>query len=65
MQRHLANALAKRFHPREPEQIEAFLAEYQGLNLVLLYIIKGENLASGYPYWVFGYAYEKVESTHA
>lgn len=46
------------FSQRAPKKIEAFLREYHGFAiLVLLYIVEGENLGNGYPYWVFGYAY--------
>lgn len=47
------------FYNRSPAKIEAFLAELLGIpTLVLLYIVKSENLSNGYDYWTFGYAYK-------
>lgn len=39
---------------RKREKIEAFLQDYYGVyNLKLVGVMKGCNVSSGYPYWIF------------
>ena len=41
---------------RSPKSIQAFLRDYtENQELILVGIMEGCNLSSGYPYWVFMY----------
>lgn len=50
----------QRFDEREPEEIERFLSMYFGNEIKLLAIMKGCNVNSGFPYWIF--LYEQIEN---
>lgn len=43
------------FDNRRPTDIETFLCDYFGREVILTAILKGCNYGNGYPYWVFAY----------
>ena len=47
------------FDNREPKEIEEFLIMYFDKKIKLTAVIKGCNLSTGYPYWIF--IYEDLE----
>ena len=49
----------QRFDEREPKEIEEFLSMYFNKEIKLMAVMKGCNVSSGFPYWVF--LYENIE----
>ena len=56
IQKHFGNE-GQYFDNRSPKKIEAFLSDYfDKPNIKLIAIMKGANMANGYPYWIFHFA---------